>query len=64
MVTLDVVLMALIAGTIIGFLTWSILTQYRHHACEHLRVTPRLQISVRWVPAEAREPAPRAQILL
>jgi len=49
MVVLDVVLMALISVAIVGFLLWSICTQYRDYGCADLRIRRRLQISVRLV---------------
>lgn len=49
MVILDVVFMALISAAIVGFLLWSIGTQYRHYGCADLRIRRRLKISVRLV---------------
>lgn len=44
MIVLDAVLMALIVAAIVGFLTWSICTQYRDAGCAHLRIRRRLQV--------------------
>jgi hypothetical protein len=55
MIVLDAILMALIAAVIVGFLTWSICTQYRDAGCAHLRVRRRLQIKVRLVTLDGPE---------
>ena len=55
MIILDAVLMTLIAGTIVGLLTWSICTQHRHAGCAHLRIRRRVQIRVRLVTLDEPE---------
>jgi len=63
MIVLDVVLMALIAAAIVGFLTWSICTQYRDTGCAHLRIR-RLQVKVRLVTLDEPELGPETGIAL
>jgi hypothetical protein len=64
MIVLDVVLMALIAAAILGFLTWSICTQYRDAGCAHLRIRRRLQVKVRLVTLDEPELGREAGIAL
>ena len=64
MIALDVVLMAGIAAAIVGFLTWSICTQYRHAGCAHLRIRRRLQVNVRVVTLDEPQPLPGPRIAL
>jgi hypothetical protein len=64
MIVLDVVLMALIAAAIFGFLTWSICTQYRDAGCAHLRIRRRLQVKVRVVTLDEPELGREAGIAL
>jgi len=55
MIVLDVVLMALVTAAIVGFLAWSICTQYRDAGCAHLRIRRRLQVKVRLVTLDEPE---------
>lgn len=55
MIVLEVILMALIAAAIVGFLTWSICTQYRDAGCAHLRIRRRLQVKVQLVTLDEPE---------
>jgi hypothetical protein len=64
MIVLDAVLMAGIAAAIVGFLTWSICTQYRHAACAHLRIRRRLQVNVRLVTLDEPQTLSRSRIAL
>ena len=59
MVALNVVLMAVITAAIVGFLVWSIYTQYRDAGCAHLRIRRRLQVNVRLVTLDEPEPLPQ-----
>jgi hypothetical protein len=58
MIVLDAVLMLGIAAAIVGFLTWSICTQYRHAGCAHLRIRRRLQLNARIVTLDEPQMAP------
>jgi hypothetical protein len=66
MIFLDIVLMAAISATIIGFLAWSIVTQHRDYGCTHLRIRRRSHASVRLITSEnpelARELSTASQI--
>jgi hypothetical protein len=64
MIVLDAVLMALVAAVIVGFLTWSICTQYRDAACAHLRIRRRLQVKVRLVTLDEPELVRESRIAL
>ena len=55
MIVLDVVLMALVTAAIVGFLAWSVCTQYRDAGCAHLRIRRRLQVKVRLVTRDEPE---------
>lgn len=55
MIVLDVVLMALVTAAIVGFLTWSVCTQYRDADCADLRIRRRLQVKVRLVTLDEPE---------
>ena len=61
MVILDVALMTAIGSAIVGFLTWSIFTQYRHYGSAELRIR-RLRVGDRLVAAEQPEPV-RPQVI-
>jgi hypothetical protein len=64
MIVLDVALMALIVAAIVGFLTWSICTQYRHAGCAHLRIRRRLQVKVKFVTLDEPELVRESRIAL
>jgi len=64
MIVLDAVLMALIVAVIVGFLTWSICTQYRDAGCAHLRIRRRLQVKVRVVTLDEPELVRQSRIAL
>lgn len=55
MVILNVALMVLIGTTMVGFLTWSIFTQYRQYGCGELRIPRRLHTSVKLARPDAPE---------
>jgi hypothetical protein len=58
-VILNIVLDCLVVVGIVGLLMWSVVTQYRDHACESLRLRRgRLQTSVRLLPREAPQTRP------
>jgi hypothetical protein len=54
--------MALISAAIVGFVVWSICTQYRQYGWADLRIRRRLQISVRLVVPDRPELAGRSTI--
>ena len=62
MIALDAVLMAGMAAVIIGLLTWSICTQYRHAGCAHLRIRRRLRVNVRLVTLDEPQILPVSRI--
>lgn len=64
MIVLDVVLMAAIAAAIVGFLTWSICTQYRDAGCAHLRIRRRLRVNVRLVTLDEPQTLPSSGVAL
>jgi hypothetical protein len=64
MIVLDAVLMAGIATAIVGFLTWSICTQYRDAGCAHLRIRRRLQVKVRLVTLDQPQTSPGSRMAL
>ncbi len=64
MIVLDAVLMAGIAATIVGFLTWAVCTQYRDASCAHLRVRRRLQVKVRLVTLDRPQSVPGSTVAL
>jgi hypothetical protein len=64
MVIFDVVLMALISAAIVGFLLWSICTQYRDYGYAHLRIRRRLHIDVRPVTLDEPELFPKSRVTL
>jgi hypothetical protein len=64
MIVLDAILMALIAAVIVGFLAWSICTQYRDAGCAHLRIRRRLQIKVGLVTLDEPELVGESRIAL
>ncbi len=64
MVIFDVVLMALISAARVGFLLWSICTQYRDYGYAHLRIRRRLHIDVRLVTLDEPELFPKSRVTL
>ncbi len=63
MIVLDVVLMAGIAAAIVGFLAWSIFTQYHDAGCADLRIRRRRpQVKVRFVTLDEPQTSPGSRI--
>ena len=62
MVILNIAFIAVIATAIVGFLAWSILTQYRHDGCADLRIRRRARDSVSPVSRHEQELARGATI--
>ena len=54
-VILNIVFMALISIAIVGFMAWSICTQYRESGCAHLRIGRRLPRIIKLVSPDVRE---------
>ena len=55
MIVLNIVLMALLSGAIVGLLFWSVCTQHRDEGGADLRIRHRLQVSVRLVRSDQPE---------